>query len=151
MIPSEVYNVSHNFNYFYIHFYDENVLKRLGKSKMNTACMRDGSCPEIILFIPSGNYNSPQHLIEQIQSAIEDKCGAILSQIHNMVTLSYRKSDNRVSLNIENPNRVQIGIPKSFGEICGLNPDILNKLIGNDNQVFTYAVDLNMTYPSDLF
>ena len=87
IIPSEVYKISHNSSYFYIHFYDENVLKRLGKSKMNTACMKDGSCHEIKLFIPSGNYNSPQHLKEQIQSAIEDKCGAILSQNHNMITL----------------------------------------------------------------
>ena len=63
MTPSEVYNISHNSNYFYVHFYDENVLERLGKSKMNTVCMKDGSCPEIKLFIPAGNYNSPQHLV----------------------------------------------------------------------------------------
>ena len=61
MTPSEVYNISHNSNYFYIHFYDENVLERLWKSKMNTVCMKDGSCPEIKLFIPAGNYNSPKH------------------------------------------------------------------------------------------
>ena len=34
---------------------------------MNTVCMKDGSCPEIKLFIPAGNYNSPQHLVEQIR------------------------------------------------------------------------------------
>ena len=42
MTPSEVYNISHNSNYFYVHFYDENVLERLGKSKMNTVYMKDG-------------------------------------------------------------------------------------------------------------
>ena len=47
MTPSEVYNISHKSNYFYVHFYDENVLERRGKSKMNTVCMKDGSCPEI--------------------------------------------------------------------------------------------------------
>ena len=31
--PSEVYNISHNSNYFYIHFYDENVWKDWGKVK----------------------------------------------------------------------------------------------------------------------
>ena len=97
MTPSEVYNISNNNNYFYIHFYDENVLEILGKSKMNTVCMKDGSCPEIKLFIPAGNYNSPQHLVEQIQSAIEEKCGAILRQIHSMISLSYKKSGNRVT------------------------------------------------------
>ena len=45
MTPSEVYNISHNSNYFYVHFYDENVLERQGKSKMNIICMKDGSCP----------------------------------------------------------------------------------------------------------
>ena len=44
---------------------------------MNIVCMKDRSCPEIKLFIPAGNYNSPQHLVEQIQIAIEEKCGAI--------------------------------------------------------------------------
>ena len=146
MTPSEVNNISNNNNYFYIHFYDENVLERLGKSKMNTVCMKDGSCPEIKLFIPAGNYNSPQHLVEQIQSAIEEKCGAILRQIHSMISLSYKKSGNRVNLHVENPNRVQIRFSKSLGEILGLKPNLSNKLIGHENQVFTYAVDLNMTH-----
>ena len=146
MTPSEVYNISHNSNYFYIHFYDENVLERLGKSKMNTECMKDGSCPEIKLFIQAGNYNSPQHFVEQIQSAIKDKCGAILRQIHSMISLNYNKSGNRVNLHVENPNRDQIRFSKPLGEILGLNPDLSNKLIGNDNLAFTYAVDLNMTH-----
>ena len=68
---------------------------------MNTVCMKNGSCPEIKLFIPAGNYNSPQHLVEQIQIAIEEKCGAILRQIHSMITLSYKKSGNRVNLHVE--------------------------------------------------
>ena len=146
MTPSEVYNISHNSNYFYVHFYDENVLERLGKSKMNTVCMKDGSCPEIKLFIPAGNYNSPQHLVDQIQIAIEEKCGAILHQSHSMISLSYKKSGNRVNLHVENPKRVQIRFSKSLGEILGLNPDLSNKLIWSDNQVFTYAVDLNMAH-----
>ena len=106
MTPAEVYNISHNSNYFYVHFYYENVLERLGKSKMNTVCMKDGSCPEIKLFIPAGNYNSPQHLVEQIQIAIEEKCGAILHQIHSMITLSYKKSGNRVNLKIQKESKL---------------------------------------------
>ena len=98
MTPSEVYNISHNSNYFYIHFYDDNVLERLGKSKMNIVCLKDGSCPDIKLFIPAGSFNSPQHLVEQIQIAIEEKCGAFLLQIHRMISLSYKKSGNRVNL-----------------------------------------------------
>ena len=39
---------------------------------MNNVCLKDGSCPEIKLFIPAGNYNSSQHLVEQIQSAIKE-------------------------------------------------------------------------------
>ena len=92
MTPSEVYNISHNSNYIYTYFYDENILERLRKTKMNIVCMKDGSCPEIKLFIPTGNYISPQHLVEQIQSAIEEKCEVILRQIHSMISLSYQKS-----------------------------------------------------------
>ena len=55
--------------------------------------MKDGSCPEIKL--------------EQIQSAIEDRCGAILRQIHNMITLSYKISGNHVSVHAANPKRVK--------------------------------------------
>ena len=91
----------------------------------------DGSCPEIKIFIPEGNYISPQHLVGQIQIAIEEKCGDILRQIQSMISLSYKKSDNRVSL-----HNVQIKISKSLGEILGLNPDLSNKLIGNEFQVF---------------
>ena len=63
-----------------------------------------------------------------------------------MISLSYQKSGNCVNLHVENPNRVQIRFSKSLEEILGLNPDLSNKLIGNDNQVFTCAVDLNMTH-----
>ena len=63
-----------------------------------------------------------------------------------MISLSYKKSGNRVNLHVENQNRVQIRFLKSLGEILGLKPDLSNKLIGNDNQAFTYAVDLNMTH-----
>ena len=101
--------------------------------------IKDGSCHEIKLFISEGNYNSPQHLVEQIQIVIEEKCGAILRQIHSMITISYKKSGNTVSLHVENPNRVQIRFSKSLGKIIGLNR-------GNGNQVFTCAVDLNMMF-----
>ena len=68
MSPSEVYIISLNSNYmyFYIHFYDERCFEKNGKSKVNTVYMKDRSCPEILLFIPSGNYNSPQYLLEQL-------------------------------------------------------------------------------------
>ena len=102
---------------------------------MNTISMTDGSGLEINLFIPAGNYNLPQHLVGKIQSAIEEKCGAILRHIHSMISLSYKKSGNRVNLHVENPNRVQIRFSKSLREILGLNPDLLNKMTGNDNQV----------------
>ena len=76
--------------------------------------MKDGSWLEIKLFIPAGNYNLPQHLVEQIQSAIEEKCRAILRQINRLISLSYKKSGNRVNLHVENPNRVQIRFSKSL-------------------------------------
>ena len=63
-----------------------------------------------------------------------------------MISLSYKKSCNRVNLHVENPNRVQIRFSKSIGEILGLNPDLSNKLIGMITRLFTYAVDLNMTH-----
>ena len=40
---------------------------------MDTVCMKAGSCPEIKLFIPAGDYNTPQHFVEQIQSVGEEK------------------------------------------------------------------------------
>ena len=43
--------------------------------------MKDESCFEIKLFNPAGNYNSPHHFVEQIQSAVEENYEAILRQI----------------------------------------------------------------------
>ena len=50
-------------------------------------------------------------------------------------------------MHVENPYRVQIRFSESLGEILGLNPDLSNNMIGNDSQVFTFAVDFNMTHP----
>ena len=58
----------------------------------------------------------------------------------------YQWESDKLTEDTTNEIRVQIRFSKSLGEILGLNPDLSNKVIGSDNQVFTYAVDLNMTH-----
>ena len=51
-----------------------------------------------------------------------------------------------LKIKIESKLDFQSKSAKSLGEILGFNPGLSNTLIGSDNQVFTYAVDLNMTH-----
>ena len=144
VLPSDIYNITSESNHLYAHFYDTDVYEKLGRDKMNSVCMQDGTCPEMKISIPEGSYFSAEDLVEELQAEIEEKLGRILRPIHSMITLSYKKSGNRVSLHVQNPKQVQLRFPKPLGEILGLDSNLFDRLIDDSKQAFKYPVDLNI-------
>ena len=57
-------------------FLDQTVLKAEGIGRTKELCASGEGCHEYKLFFPKGHYNSPQHLVDKMQSEIDTKHGS---------------------------------------------------------------------------
>ena len=53
--PLQILNISEENNYFFLRFYDRSLAAKID----DVNCTYDGSCAEVDLTIPKGNYHSP--------------------------------------------------------------------------------------------
>ena len=104
-------------------------------------CASGEGCHEYKLFLPKGHYNSPQHLVGEMQSEIDTKNGSLLKKINASISITYVKSTNRLNIVAENPKS-----PALLGEALGVNPDMSEKPIVNERHAFKYGVDLNILH-----
>ena len=140
--PSQILNISEENNYFFLRFYDRSLAAKID----DVNCTYDGSCSEIDLKIPKGNYHSPYHLVEEIQNIIDRRYGTHLKQSNASITISYAKNSRRVKVHSQDPNQVKIFFPTQLAEKLGVNPNFHDKAIGNERHAFKYGVDLNTSY-----
>ncbi|MEW8546517.1 MAG: hypothetical protein AB2693_23630, partial [Candidatus Thiodiazotropha sp.] len=141
--PSRVINISENNNFFFLSFLDQKVLNAEGIAKTKEVCASGIGCHEYELFLQEGNYNSPQHLVDEIQSLIDTTHGFLIDKINAAISITYVKSTNRLKVVAQDPNQVRIRFPASLGEALGVNPSMSEKPIGNERHAFKYGVDLN--------
>ena len=144
--PSRVNNISENNNFFFLSFLDQAVLNAQGIDTTMDVCASGEGCHEYKLFLPEGNYNSPQHLVDEMQSVIDTKHGSLMKQINASISITYVKSTNRLKVVAQNPNQVRIRFPASLGQALGVNPDMSENPIGNEPYAFKYGVDLNILH-----
>ena len=144
--PSRVNNISENNNFFFLSFLDQAVLNAQGIDTTKDLCASGEGCHEYKLFLPEGNYNSPQHLVDEMQSVIDTKHGSLMKQINASISITYVKSTNRLKVVAQNPNQVRIRFPASLGQALGVNPDMSENPIGNESYAFKYGVDLNILH-----
>ena len=78
--PSRVNNISENNNFFFLSFLDQTVLNAEVIGRTKELCTSGEGCHEYKLFLPEGNYNSPQHLVDEMQSVIDTKHGSLLKK-----------------------------------------------------------------------
>ena len=78
--PSRVNHISENNNFFFLSFLDQTVLNAEGIGRTKELCAGGEGCHEYKLFLPKGNYNSPEHLVDEMQSVIETKHGSLLKK-----------------------------------------------------------------------
>ena len=139
--PSQILNISEENNYFFLRFYDRSLAAKID----DVNCTYDGSCAEVDLKIPKGNYHSPYHLVEELQNIIDRRYGTHLKQ-SNASIISYAKNSRRVKVHSQDPNQVKIFFPTPLAEKLGANPNFHDKPIGNERHAFKYGMDLNTSY-----
>ncbi|MEW8547093.1 MAG: hypothetical protein AB2693_26560 [Candidatus Thiodiazotropha sp.] len=141
--PSEVTNISENNNFFFLTFLQQETVNKLGMQRTKELCASGQGCYEYKLFLPEGNYSSPQHLVDEIQSVIDTNHGPLLTKINASIRITYVKSSNRLKVIAQNSKQVRVRFPASLGEMLGVNPSMSERPVGNENYAFKYEVDLN--------
>ena len=115
--PSRVNHISENNNFFFLSFLDQTVLNAEGIGRPKELCASGEGCHEYELFLPKGNYNSPEHLVDKMQSVIDTKHGSLLKKINASISITYVKSTNRLNVVAENPKQTRVRFPALLGEL----------------------------------
>ena len=71
----------------------------------------DGSYSEIGFNIPKGNYHSPFHLIEEMQTIIDRCYGSMLKKNNASISITYAKNSQRVKVHLQDPNQFKFFFP----------------------------------------
>ena len=146
MTPSRVNHISENNNFFFLSFLDQTVLNAEGIGRTKELCASGEGCHEYKLFLPKGNYNSPEHLVDEMQFVVDTKQGSLLKKINASISITYVKSTNRLNVVAENSKQTRVRFPALLGEALGVNPNMSEKPIGNEEYAFKYGVDLNILH-----
>ena len=142
---SGVNNISKNNNFFFLSFLDQTLLNSEGIGRTNELSASGEGCHEYKIFLPEGNYNSPQHLVDEMQSVMDTKHGSLLKKINASISITYAKSTNHLNI-VADPKQIRVRFPGLLGEALGANPNMSEKPIGNEEYAFKYGVDVNILH-----
>ena len=127
-------------------FLDQTVSNAEGIGRTKELCASGEGRHECKLFLPKANNNSPEHLADEMQSVIDTKHGSLVKKLNASISITYVKSKHRLIVVAENPKQARVRFPALLGEALGVNPNMSEKPIGNEEYAFKYGVDLNILH-----
>ena len=111
-------------------------------------CSNDIACDKYKLFIPTGNYVSPEYLAEEIQSSIDNFEKGFLKRANAHIRVTLDAVSQRMKISAQNEKQVRLLFPKQLGQILGLDSTMIEKPIGNEQHIFKFNVDLHRSFSS---
>ena len=148
--PSEVLNITEDNNFFFLAFPDQHSLyTKSGVENITEMCSNDnGDCYKLKLKIPTGNYMLPEYLVEEMQASIDKFEKGILKHVNAYVSFTYDALSQRLKVSAQNKRQVRIIFPNQFAQILGLDPTMIGKPIGNEENMFKFNVNLHHNFRS---
>ena len=117
---------------------------KFGVENITEICSNDsGDCYKFKLKIPTGNYMIPKYLVEKMQAFIDKFEKGILKHVNAYVSITYDALFQRLKVSAQNERQVRIIFPNQFGQILGLDPTMIGKPIGNEENMFKFNVNLH--------
>ena len=111
-------------------------------------CNNDIVCDKYKLFIPTGNYVSPEYLAEEMQSFIDNFEKGVLQRANAHVSVTLDAVSQHMKISAQNEKKARLLFPKQLGQILGLDPTVIEKPIGNKQHIFKFNVDLHFSFSS---
>ena len=146
--PSKVLNITEENNFFFLTLLDQRILNRIGMENITEMCSNHIACDKYKLFIPNGNYVSPEYLAEEIQSSIDNFEKDFLKQANAHISITFDAVSQRMKIAAQDEKQVRLLFPKQLGQILGLDPTMIEKPIGNEQHIFKFNVDLHRSFSS---
>ena len=111
-------------------------------------CSNDIACDNYKLFIPTGNYVSPEYLAEEMQSSIDNFEKGFLKRTNAHISVTFDAVSQRMKISAQNEKQVRLLFPKQLGQLLGLEPTMIEKSIGNEQHIFKFNVELHRPFGS---
>ena len=147
---SEVLNITEENNFFFWAFPDQHSLyTKFGVENITEMCSNDnGDCYKVKKNITTGNYMSPEYLFEEMQTSIDNFKKGILKHVNAYVSITYDIVSQRLKMSAQNERQVRNIFPNQIAHILGLNPTMIGKPIGNEENMFKFNVNLHNNFKS---
>ena len=87
--PSEVLNITEENNFFFLTFLDQRIFNRIRMENITEMCSSHIVCDKYKLFIPTGNYVSPEYLAKEMQSSIDNFEKGFLKQANAHISVTF--------------------------------------------------------------
>ena len=148
--PSEVLSITEENNFFFLAFPDQHSLyTKFGVENITEMCSNDSSdFYKFKLKIPTGNCMSPKYLVEEMQASIDKFEKGILKHVNAYVSITYDALFQRLKVSAQNERQFRIIFPNQFAQILGLDPSMIGKPIGNEENMFKLNVSLHNYFRS---
>ena len=131
--PSEVLNITEENNFFFFTFLEQRILNTTGIEHITEMCSKDIACDKYKLFIPTGNYVSPEYLAEEMQSSIDNFAKGVLKRANAHISVTYDAVSQYMKISAQNGKQARLLFQKQFGQILGLDPTMIKiKTFGNE-------------------
>lgn len=141
IIPSQIVNVSEEESKFKIVTTDLNLGKKM--NKFSHQCRKINDQYSYACCIPPGVYSSPEHLITEIDEAIQKAVGKLLHDNEMTFHIGYSTPKKRVKFN---STHTEMGLhfhPKLLMKLGGVSM-MMGDIYPTDKNPFPYGVDLNV-------
>ena len=119
--PSEVLNMTEDNNFFFLAFPDQHSLyTKFGVENITKMCSSEnGDCYKFKLKIPTGNYLSPEYMVEEMQASIDKFEKGILKHLNAYISINYDAPSQRLKVSAQNERQVRIIFPNQFAHLLG--------------------------------
>ena len=94
---------------------------------------------------------SPKQLAEEMQASInkfEKVILSILKHVNAYVSITYDAVSQHLKVSAQNERQVRIVFPNQIAHILGLDPTMVGKPIGNEENMFKFNVNLHHNFNS---
>ena len=75
--------------FFFLAFLDQRILNRIGMENITEMCSNHIACDKYKLFIPTGNYVSPEYFAEEMQPSIDNFEKGFLKQANAHISVTF--------------------------------------------------------------
>ena len=92
---------------------------------------------------------SPEYIVEEMQASIDKSEKGVLKHVNAYVSITYDAVSQRLKMSAVNERQVRILFPNRFAHILGLDPTMIGKPIGKEENMFKFNVNLHHNFRSN--